>query len=494
MSIRDQSRPKVIRWVDPSKRSVEIPNPDSRRTAERPRLAPDTQQTPDQPKPKVDSRRSVQNPTNPAPLKTGPLELRKAAANPKPITITDAGTSDKSLPKNSNKSIPKNPRDLPIEIFLPSQKKPTQFSLESSEQVKQPKESKIAPKGLDCEPMKGTPKNLRLDTLEYSKLSPITAYETNQTRTEDKKLENFMQANRNSMMVDSKRDMYQPYNPTQILNKSQGQVTSELQVKNLDRESSLGSDAINLDDFSSERFVKKQKTQEILEVNMNKDSTAAIKSKPWGTPYDNSQPTSNSKPQPASDAKPIPDAVHKTPGPSNRQQPELSTKEKPELSNRGDRTKTPTKTIPKPLERPRTDSFATPDRTRSPTQATRSKSRSKSPPKSSPKNFWKRVQRLQKVLPRSRRPSKERCCRSPSPTNADLYDDQRPPWKKTLRDYDDDDPMGYAPFIVTSPSKYDLGRGGVDRGRGGGIGCGSGERGGDRDKDGRLLPNDGFMF
>jgi hypothetical protein len=270
--IPDQVRPKVIRWVDPSRRSVDMPNPDPWRNVGRPKLAPDTQQIPDQVRPKVDSRRSVQNPTNPAPTKTGPLELRKAAANPKPVTNTDYPTSNKSLPKNS--------RDLPIEIFLPSQKKPTQFSPETSEQPKQPK---IAPKGLDSSPMKGTPKNSKGDTLEYSKLSPNTAYKTNQTGAEDQKLENYMRSNRNSLLVDSKRDMYQPYNPTQISNKSQAGLTPESQTKNLDRESSLGSDTINLDEFSSERFVKKQKTQEILEVNMTKDTSEAIKSKPWGT-------------------------------------------------------------------------------------------------------------------------------------------------------------------------------------------------------------------
>jgi hypothetical protein len=93
-----------------------------------------------------------------------------------------------------------------------------------------------------------------------------------------------MRSNRNSLLIDSKRDMYQPYNPTQISNKSQAGLTPESGTKNLDGESSLGSDTINLDEFSSERFVKKQKTQEILEVNMTKDTSAAIKSKPWGTP------------------------------------------------------------------------------------------------------------------------------------------------------------------------------------------------------------------
>jgi hypothetical protein len=170
----DHIKPKVIRWVDPNRRSVDMPNPDPRRNVDRPKLAPDTQETPEQLKPKVDSRGGVQNPTNPAPTKTGPLELRKAAANAKPVTNTE-------IP-NPNKSLPKNPRDLPIEIFLPSQKKPTKFSPETS---KQPKQPKIAPKELDSSPMKGTPKNSRVDTLEYSKLSPNTAYETNHTGAED---------------------------------------------------------------------------------------------------------------------------------------------------------------------------------------------------------------------------------------------------------------------------------------------------------------------
>jgi hypothetical protein len=69
------------------------------------------------------------------------------------------------------------------------------------------------------------------------------------------------------------------------------------------------------------------------------------------------------------------------------------------------------------------------------------------------------------------------------------------PWVKTLREYSGDDLLDHGRFIVSSPSKWEPMRGEP-------VGCRfSGREGGrdregsrDRDGDGRMVPNDNFMW